>query len=374
MKYLKKIKKHCQFISNKDYLLDCASNLSTLKCASALLEGLCCHLFTGENPLPRIHEVKKVIFSLLKDTPAICSPDEINFYSNVLSALLAYFKSTKENDALCYIEKLATPLFACLLSELKITSSKEFSTDTPAKSLCAINCLAEYAEIASSSKIKTTFDEIVDEFLKIDLTSSKDNCFDYLTTCLGVLKYAKLTGKQAVNESIAQLFDNFTLNAQSLNYASAISFASKGETSAAATARSMEVALCLFDNLNDERYLTMARRIWFNGMQFCQRENGQVGAEFFTTESSPNLKLSRYEIKQITTPLYAIGLKCFAQNKQIFEESGTLFKDRRGRYFIGDKMFCLDESGFFGRDLIEIPTLTAFDRETALQLNLKIVF
>ena len=109
-------------------------------------------------------------------------------------------------------------------------------------------------------------------------------------------------------------------------------------------------------------------------MQFCQREKGQVGTDVFTTEQNSSLKVARYEIKQITTPLYAIGLKCFAGNKHLFEEAGELFKDRRGRYFLGDKMFGRDLSGFFGRDLIEIPTLTAFDSQTAMQLDLKLVF
>ena len=37
-------------------------------------------------------------------------------------------------------------------------------------------------------------------------------------------------------------------------------------------------------------------------------------------------------------------------------------------------MFARDESEFFGRDLIEIPSLTSFDKETNLQLKLKLNF
>ena len=372
MKYVRKIKKHFEYISNKDYLRDCASNLSLLKCASALLEGACCHFFTGEEPLKRANELLKIISNAITNEITIQAEDEINLYGNLLTALCAHKKCTKQTDADRLIDECVTPLLPALFNNVKQLAAHPSST--PCKSLSALNAVADYYAITRDNDVLLPFNEIMASLQALNLTASEDNCYDYLCFISGALKMAQLTGNYAVYEPIARLFDNFCVKAQSLNYGSAISFINKKECSASATAKSLEVALTLYACFEDERYKSMARRIWFNGLQFCQRANGEVGADAFSTEENPNLKLTRYEVKQITTPLYAIALKCYWANKHLFEEGGELFKDRRGRYFIGDKMFTRDQSGFFGRDLIEIPTLTAFDEETARQLNLKLTF
>ena len=372
MKYVRKIKKHFEYISNKDYLRDCASNLSILKCASALLEGVCCHFFTGEEPLKRANELLKTISTAITGEIIIQTDEQINLYGNLLTALCAHKKCTKQANADSLIDECVTPLLPALFNKAKELAKTPCAT--PCKSLSALNAVADYYALTRDNDANLTFNEIITNLQAVNLTATEDNCYDYLCFISGALKMAQLTDNYAVYELIARLFDNFCVKAQSLNYGSAISFINKNECSASATAKSLEVALTLYACLQDERYKSMARRIWFNGLQFCQRANGEVGTDMFTTEESPNLKLSRYEVKQITTPLYAIALKCYSANKHLFEEGGELFKDRRGRYFIGDKMFTRDQSGFFGRDLIEIPTLTAFDEETARQLNLKLTF
>ena len=372
MKYAKKIKKHFEYISNKDYLQDCASDLSTLKCAVALLEGACCHFFTGESPLKRVNELVKVIAPIFPRAEKIESEEQINLYGNALTALCAYKKCTALNEADELIDACVTPLLNALFNQVDILI--EQNSPLPAKSLSALNGLADFYAITHENDVALLFNKIISRLNELNFNNSEDNCYDYLCFISGALKLAKMTNNSAVYEPIARLFDNLCVKAQSLNYGVAISFVNKKECSGSATAKSLEVALEFYALLQDERYISLARRIWFNGLQFCQRENGQVGADTFTTEDAPNLKVSRYEVKQIVTPLYGIALRCYAISKDLFEERGGLFKDRKGRYFIGDRMFARDESEFFGRDLIEIPTLTAFDSQTAMQLNFKLTF
>ena len=142
MKYVRKIKKHFEYISNKDYLRDCASNLSLLKCASALLEGACCHFFTGEEPLKRANELLKIISNAITNEITISTEDEINLYGNLLTALCAHKQCTKQLDADNLIDECITPLLPALFNKVKDLQSQ--SSATPCKSLSALNAIADY--------------------------------------------------------------------------------------------------------------------------------------------------------------------------------------------------------------------------------------
>ena len=369
MKYTKKINKHYEYITKKDYLEKSANNLRDLKNASALLEGGCFHLLTGDKQSDKIKLIKN---SMPHFFEGICGDEDkvINVYGELLSALCAYSKVTGEKDLSSQIG-IANFLVSSLYEKIEeIISSNEQNF---ALCLSAVNGVSEYYAITKEQRAKELLNYACEKINKLNVYNTTSDCFDYLNLCLGLLKYAFLEDKSAVNNAIALLYDHFMVNAQSLNYASATTFKNKSETNGASTAKSLEVALALLNNTKDNRYLTLARRIWFNGMQFCQRENGQVGLDTFTDEKI-TLRVKTYEVTQFVTPAYACGLKCWATNKNLFEESGELYKDRRGRFFLGDKMFARDLSGFFGRDLIEIPTLTAFDKQTANQLEFKLVF
>ena len=371
MKYSKKIKKHFAFISQQSYLQPQKDALTTIKNLSALLEGACCHFFTDEKPNELVFKIKKAFPPLFSEQICADEDDFINLYGNVLLCLCAYKNTTCEKDADEDIKKVANFLLGALASkseELTCYYSANF-----AKTLSAVNGLVEYYAISKDKNALILLDKISNDIKNLNVNKSSGLCLDYLSLCLGLVKYAQILNKTAVNDTIGALFDNFMVRAQSLNYASSLSFENKNQTDAGATAKSLEVTLGLFNNTKDPRYLSLARRIWFNGLQFCQRADGQVGSDTFTDEKT-TLKVKTYEEKQISTPLFGTCLKCYASNKTLFDEWGDLVKDRKGRYFIGDKMFARDVSGFFGKDLIEIPTLTAFDKETAMQLEFKLIF
>lgn len=372
MKYNRKINKHYEYLSQENYLDKSVKPIELLKNSIALLEGCSCNYFASNKKISYLDSLAKDIYNLAFSDLIYGENEElINLYSRLLTALCAYKSVTNLKDCDSLIEKTANFLLSCGDS----VCEQVVSENSPyfAKTLSMANGLSEYYALSKSDSAKNLLNKICLTIEKCDIYNCKDSCYDYLTTCLGLIRFAEFTNKSAVNCVIGQLFDNFLVSAQSLNYSSAISFNDKSESDAKATAKSLEVALGLLNNTKDNRYLTIARRIWFNGMQFCQRDMGQVGSDTFTNENT-RLKVKQYQIKQITTPLYATGLKCYNLNKGLFEEEGNIIKDRRGRIFLGDKMFAKDVSGFFGKDLIEIPTLTAFDKETNLQLDLQILF
>lgn len=371
MKYTRKINKHYEYISQEDYL-GSDSGIKRLVNACALLEGGCCHFFACNKHFQGATELKNQIQELAFSESLQGEADElIKVYSSVLTSLCAYKSVTKEKSADQTIGKCASYLLSCgfdRAEELALTKQSDFS-----RALSSCYALSEYYALTKDQNAHNLLNFISRCVSKLNISSASGSTYDYLNLCLGLARFAIYSGESAVNSVIGELFDNFLVNAQSLNYGASTNFGEKKECDGATSAKSFELALCMFSLTQDQRYLTMARRIWFNGLQFCQRELGQVGSDTFTNEKT-RLKVVNYQIKQVVTPLYATALKCYESNKKIFYEDERIVKDRNGRIFMGDKMFAKDVSGFFGRDLIEIPTLTAFDKETALQLDFSLVF
>ncbi|MBR4419352.1 MAG: hypothetical protein IKT32_00570 [Clostridia bacterium] len=370
MKYAKKIKKHFEYLSNEEHLEKIDCSFSGLKTGARLLQGACCHFFTGENALPLISATAKKLNGVNFSNLLNSHQDKILLQGELLTAFCLYKKTTGFNDC----DELIESILSLLTQNLeRVLQDDHLDADSLIIKLSSVNAIYEYYEIYGDSLTSSLLDATVLRLQSCDIYSYKSYVAEYLSLCSALLRYAKTTNKTAINELIATLFDNFLVNAQSINYESSKLFLAKTETDASATARSLEVALLLYNNLQDDRYLTIAKRIWFNGMQFCQRFEGHTGTNVFATETT-RLRVRNYYNDLATTALYGVGLKHYFLNKAFFEEQGELSKDRRGRYFVGDKMFGFDESGFFGRDLLEIPTLTAFDKETAMQLSFRLVF
>ena len=332
--------------------------------------GACCHFFTGEKALDLISTVKEKLTALLQAEDISKNKYPAQLTASLLSAFCNYKKITGFLDCDELIEKTANLFIADYTNFLH---GENNDTNKEIVFLSLSQAVLDYYEVTKDNSLLILLKATFNRLCNLDFYSYTGSCHHYLSFCSCMLKYAQIVNESAISEHIATLFDNFLATSQSINYESALLFNDKNGTDAGATAISLEVALALFNNLNDSRYLTLARRIWFNGMQFCQRFEGHVGANTFTYDKV-RLRVKNYSGDLVTTCRYAVGLKYYALNKDLFADGGELTKDRRGRYFIGDKMFGFDESEFFGRDLLEIPTLTAFDKQTAMQLVFKLVF
>ena len=61
-------------------------------------------------------------------------------------------------------------------------------------------------------------------------------------------------------------------------------------TEPCAVVDSLILALELYRITKEDRYRVLARRIWFNGLQFCQRPNGGVGPNTCVDKNNPYLQ------------------------------------------------------------------------------------
>ena len=369
MKYAKKIKKHFEYISNEGHLLKLDCTKKGVQSFCALLNAGLEHFFTGEKALDFICKVKKHQPTQEYMQKLIAEQDN-SLLGELLFTFCTYQKTTGMLDCDQEIERIASSLLKTQIKDIEniFESNNNIQVLSP-----FLSGVTAYYLISSDLTAKGIIDFVINKIETVNLSTFNLSVFDYLNICVSLLQYAKKSNKTAVYELIARLFDDYMVNCQSINYEACVSFENKNETSPGATAKSLELSLALYEALADGRYLTVARRIWFNGLQFCQRFEGQVGSNTFT-DATVRLRVKAYSSDLIESARYATALKYYALNKKLFEEGGELTKDRRGRYFLGDKMFGLDESDFFGRDLIEIPTLTAFDAQTAKQLIFRLTF
>ena len=111
-------------------------------------------------------------------------------------------------------------------------------------------------------------------------------------------------------------------------------------TEPCAVVDSFILATKLYRLTNDEEYRTLARRIWFNGLQFCQRENGGAGPNTCVTNEQRILKIRSYEAPFCCSMRYAEGLLEYSKNSELFSwnSAAEAITDTDGRKFVDDRM------------------------------------
>ena len=94
---------------------------------------------------------------------------------------------------------------------------------------------------------------------------------------------------------------------------------------------------------NADDYRVLARRIWFNGLQFCQRKNGGAGPNTCVTIEQPILRISLYEAPFCCTMRYAEGLLEYTHNQTLFDwdKNAQVATDGYGRKFVDDKLLVM---------------------------------
>ena len=234
------------------------------------------------------------------------------------------------------------------------------TNDEKAKAEC-LKILNEFG-LLSESFAKSLAEFLSDEISPEELARLAKSALD-MSVSAGEQKY-KAFAAEALNYCLTK--------GLSLNYAAKNSFKNASYTSAAATSVLFSLCVKFYKITGDGKYSYFARRMWYNGLQFCQRAEGGAGEDSVACGENRYLQVTRY-LNDRDGCYLAEALAVYFKNKHIFAESGgDITRDKSGRILMGDKIFAFDESGFFGKDLIEIPTMTAFDKDVALQLRLKI--
>ena len=118
----------------------------------------------------------------------------------------------------------------------------------------------------------------------------------------------------------------------------------KSWTEPCAVVDSFMLAKAFYHHTDDPGYLTLARRIWFNGLQFCHRPDGGSGSNSCVTTENPILFAKSLQNTFCCNMRYAEGLWDLARDEELFtwNENAEETVDEYGRHFVDDRLIVLE--------------------------------
>ena len=207
---------------------------------------------------------------------------------------------------------------------------------------CAFMCvdgLVQYLKLSHDARVYELLDTIIDVFAGIDLLKYKMQTHTTLTCLRGIFALYQMTKKMKYLKIVIDKFTFYVENGMTLTYENFNWFGRNDTwTEPCAVVDSFILATKLYNLTSDEKYKTLARRIWFNGLSFCQRENGGAGPNTCVRADQPILKISMYEAPFCCTMRYAEGLLECSRNFHLFihNKNAAVETDSYGRRFVDD--------------------------------------
>ena len=239
----------------------------------------------------------------------------------------------------------------------------------------ALDGLTAAYGISGNGALKKFIDRRIGQFLAFDKLKNRMQTHATLTVCRSVIRMYLLTGEEGYLEKAKALFDFYVEFGMTATYENYNWFCREETwTEPCAVIDSLIAALYLYRELKDESYLTLARRIYFNGLNLCQRNNGGAGTNACVTKKQPFWKAQMYEADFCCSMRMAEGLyQVSLFSEDLFAETEAaqeITRDECGRYFRGDFLLCSVNGG----ELTELPRIFRLSREELYKLRLKIIF
>lgn len=310
-----------------------------------------------------------------------------------LRGLCEYYYDTQEKEILALIQSVVENLYLrcdglydrypteerAETGEVSGTLSESvdgwiLSTDVGCAYIALDGLTAAY-KILRREDLKGFIDRQIARFLSIDKLKCRMQTHATLTACRAILRMYLITKDAAYLEKARGLFDFYTEHGMTLTYENFNWFKREDTwTEPCAVVDSLICALYLYRALNDRKYLTLARRIYFNGINLGQRYNGGAGTNTCVTARNPVLKTDIFEAffcctMRLSEGLYQVSL--FAE--ELFEEGDDdkeVVQDGYGRYWRGDHLLCSVNDG----ELTYLPTMYRCSPEELKEIRIKIVF
>lgn len=238
---------------------------------------------------------------------------------------------------------------------------------------CAFMCvdgLAHYFAATRDGRVKEFLDKVIDFFVTVDLMKYKLQTHTTLTCLRGILELYRVTQDERYLNVVKDKFAFYVENGMTLTYENFNWFGREDTwTEPCAVVDSFILATELYRLTNEDDYKTLARRIWFNGLQFCQRENGGAGPNSCVTKGQGVLKISMYEAPFCCTMRYAEGLLEYARNEELYswDAGAKVVSDDLGRKFIDDRMLVKN-----GDKLVPVFSCNTVPKDDALSVELTV--
>lgn len=357
----------------------------------ALLAFVCMYEITGKK-IPcmdtmikdfPLHANKKGYLGKIED--GIANEQQLSGHSWLLRGFLGYYNAFGDENALSYARDVVKNLYVPLIGlydkypaegradEIggvggnisSVSDGWKLSTDVGCAYMC-IDGLSDYYAVTKDEETKKILDILIEDFMLLDRVKIKCQTHATLSAARGILRLYKVTGDKKYFNYAVSVFEFYVKHGMTLTYENFNWFGREDTwTEPCTIVDSFILASELYNITGEERYKTLASRIWYNGLRFCHRANGGAGPNTCVTKTQPYLGISFYEAAFCCTMRYAEGLKFVCGFNENIVSSEEISEDEYGRVFMGNELFVIDESGSFpnaekyvydGKTYIKIPT------------------
>ena len=330
------------------------------------------HLYeiTGKE-IPAMHELVENIDEHINETGYLGTPfdgkhakeTQITGHLWYLRGFLRYaknFKSKKAFDiAQSTIENLYLPSLAMFENyplerhktndggiagkSYDTVNGWELSSDIGCGFMC-LDGLVDYYEAFPDPRVFHLITRLIEIFDGIDFVSCGFQTHCTLSSLRAILRFYELTKEKHYFEIVKAKFELYLDHGMTLTYENFNWFGrEKSWTEPCAVVDSLMLAKSLYLYTKDTRYLTLARRMWFNGLQFCQRPDGGCGSNSCVTKENPILSVRSLQNSFCCNMRYTEGLLELYKDQELFDwnENAEEIVDSYGRHFVDDRMIVL---------------------------------
>lgn len=224
------------------------------------------------------------------------------------------------------------------------------STDTCC-AFMSIDGLSHAYRVTGDSRILSLLDEMTETFMKIDKRAIRAQTHCTLTAARGMMRLFDITGEGKYFDYAREIMELYADHGMTLTYEN-YNWWGRPEswTEPCAIIDSLMLSLEIFKVTGDEKYRTLAARIYHNGFSAFQRPNGGAGTQSIVCKTEKNLYMKGYEAKQCCTMRLGEGLRYIKENRDLLyaRTNGRAEKDENGIYRDGDIIYAVtvgDESG-----------------------------
>ena len=330
------------------------------------------HLYelTGKE-IPAMHELVESIDAHINANGHLGAPFDgkhaketlITGHLWYLRGFLRYAKNFKSEKAMDIAKRTVENLYLPLLPMFEVYPLKrsqqndggiagksydningwELSTDVGCGFMC-LDGLVDYYEMTKDLRVFRLITRLIEIFDGIDFVACGFQTHCTLSTLRAILRFYELTGDVRYFDMASAKFEIYLRRGMTLTYENFNWFGrEKSWTEPCAVVDSLMLAVSFYRHTKEERYLTLARRIWFNGLQFCQRPDGGCGSNSCVTAEEPVLSVRSLQNSFCCNMRYTEGLLEISKNEELFvlNENAEESVDAYGRHFTDDRMLVL---------------------------------
>lgn len=232
--------------------------------------------------------------------------------------------------------------------------------------------VSEYYRYTHDSRAKLWLETVFGIFASANKYNSGFQTHSTLSTTRAMLRMYNITKEERYLGLVKDTLRMYCTRAMTLTYENYNWLNNPNTwTEPCAVVDSFILATELYYLTGEQDYLTLARRIWFNGLDFCQRSNGGAGPDTCVTPEQPILKVKMYEAPFCCTMRYAEGLLEYSKNKDLFEWdcSAPETTDEYGRHFVDDKLIVM-----YKGEKVPIFSCRDYSEEEAEKIELRVIY